>query len=118
MEWSVESIVMIAGALGGIEGIKWLVGLWLNRRTHARKECAAADSMENENERRQVDWLEERLAQRDAKIDALYAELRGEQKDKMEWIHRYHELELQSREDKLLRCEVHKCSNREPQSGY
>ncbi len=35
--------------------------------------------MENENERKQVDWLEKRLSERDAKIDVLYNEFRREQ---------------------------------------
>ena len=77
----------IIGAFGGLEAVRWGVTFWVNRKTNARKEDASADSMEDENERKQVDWLEERIAQRDAKIDALYVELRNEQSDKLEWIH-------------------------------
>ena len=62
----------IIGAFGGLEAVRWGVTFWVNRKTNARKEDASADSMEDENERKQVDWLEERIAQRDAKIDALY----------------------------------------------
>ena len=65
----------IIGAFGGLEAVRWGVTFWVNRKTNARKEDASADSMEDENERKQVDWLEERIAQRDAKIDALYVEL-------------------------------------------
>lgn len=68
----------ILGALGGLEAIKWMVNFYVNRKTDARKEDAAADAAENENERNQVAWLEERIAQRDAKIDAIYVELREE----------------------------------------
>lgn len=71
----------IIGAFGGLEAVRWGVTFWVNRKTNARKEDASADSMEDENERKQVDWLEERIAQRDAKIDALYVELRNEQSD-------------------------------------
>ena len=62
----------ILGALGGFEAIKWMVNFYVNRKTDARKEDASADSMEDENERKQVDWLEDRIAQRDTKIDAIY----------------------------------------------
>ena len=34
---------------------------------NARKENASADSVENENERKQVDWLEKRIVQCTAK---------------------------------------------------
>lgn len=69
----------VLGALGGFEAIKWIVNFYVNRKTNARKEDASADSMEDENERKQVDWLEDRIAQRDMKIDTIYVELRNEQ---------------------------------------
>lgn len=69
----------VIGALGGFEAIKWIVNFYVNRKTNARKEDASADSMEDENERKQVDWLEDRIAQRDMKIDTIYVELRNEQ---------------------------------------
>ena len=61
----------ILGAIGGTSTITWLVTFWVNRKTNARKEDASADSMEDENERKQVDWLEDRIAQRDTNIDAM-----------------------------------------------
>ena len=95
----------IIGAFGGLEAVRWGVTFWVNRKTNARKEDASADSMEDENERKQVDWLEERIAQRDAKIDALYVELRNEQSDKMAWIHKCNELELQLKDAEHNRCD-------------
>ena len=74
----VNEWIAVLGAIGGTSTITWLVTFWVNRKTNARKEDATADSMENENERKQVDWLEKRLAERDAKIDAIYVELRQE----------------------------------------
>ena len=38
-----------------------------------REDEAAVSAVENENDRKQTDWLESRLAERDAKIDAIYA---------------------------------------------
>ena len=64
----------ILGAIGGTSTITWLVTFWVNRKTNARKEDASADYMEDEDERKQVDWLEDRIAQRDTKIHAMYVE--------------------------------------------
>lgn len=95
----------IIGALGGLEAIRWGITFLANRKTDARKEDATADSMEDENQRKQIDWLEERIAQRDAKIDTLYVELRNEQNDKLTWIHKCHELELQLKDAEHNRCD-------------
>lgn len=108
----------IIGAIGGSSTITWAITFWVNRKTNARKEDAAADSIEDENERKQVDWLEKRLAERDSKIDAIYSELRQEQSAHLEEIHNRHEIELKLQEADMKRCEVRKCLNREPQSGY
>lgn len=106
----------LIGALGGLEAIKWVVNFYVNRKTNARKEDASADSMENENERKQVDWLEDRIAQRDTKIDGLYTELRNEQGDKLTWIHKCHELELQLKDAEHNRCDRpdNECNRRIP----
>ena len=102
--------------MGGFEAIKWMVNFYVNRKTDARKEDASADSMEDENERKQVDWLEDRIAQRDTKIDAIYVELRNEQNDKLIWIHKCHELELQLKDAEHNRCDRpdNDCSRRIP----
>lgn len=102
----------VIGALGGFEAIKWIVNFYVNRKTNARKEDASADSMEDENERKQVDWLEDRIAQRDMKIDTIYVELRNEQNDKLSWIHKCHELELQ-----LIDAEHNRCDRPDSECG-
>lgn len=106
----------IIGAIGGSSTITWLITFLANRKTNARKEDASADGMENENERKQVDWLEDRIAQRDTKIDALYVELRNEQSDKLSWIHKCHELELQLKDAEHNRCDRpdNECNRRIP----
>lgn len=55
---NVNDWVILITALGGIEGIKQLLKWWMSRKTDARKEDASADAMENENERKQIAWLE------------------------------------------------------------
>lgn len=105
-------------AIGGSSTITWAITFWANRKTDARKEVATADSMEDENERKQVAWLEDRVSLRDVKIDSLYNELRKEQAEKLDWIHKYHELELKDKELAYRKCDVRACSNREPPSDY
>lgn len=117
MTVELETILTIIGAMGGIEGIKWALRAWVNRKTDARKEDAAADALEIDNEKNQVTWLEDRVTQRDLKIDALYVELRNEQADKLNWIHKYYELELRYKEAEWDKCDIKACTKREPPRG-
>lgn len=114
----VSSVLALVTAVGGLEAIKWMARFLMCRKTDARKERASADSLEEENRRRQVDWLEERLTHRDRKIDELYAELHREQAEKLDWIHRCHESELVQKELEIKKCEVRGCANRIPPSDY
>lgn len=91
----VTIIATILGSFGGLEFIKWL----------------------GSRKKNEVDWLEERMGQRDAKIDSLYLELRKEEKAKLEWIHKYHELELLCKEAEWNRCNVRHCDKRVPPRG-
>lgn len=90
---SVVAIVSsIVGSFGGIEFIRWL----------------------GSRKKNEVDWLEERLAQRDKKIDSLYLDLRKSESEKLDWIHKYHELELIYKEAEWNRCNVANCDRRIP----
>lgn len=111
----INTIVVILGAVGGLEGIKQFLHWWNNRRNEERKSDAEADALIEENNRKSVEWLEKRLEQRDMKIDGLYAELRKEQAEKLELLHKYHQLDI---EHTLKRCEVKNCGGRKPPSGY
>lgn len=113
-----EQLLTILGALGGFEAVKWAVTAWVNRRTNARKEDASADALEIDNEKKQIDWLEERLAQRDSKIDALYIELRQVQGEKLELIYEKHALELKLKEASVRRCDVRGCAQRKPPTDF
>lgn len=118
IEMELNDWLTILGALGGLEAIKWVVNFYVNRKTDARKEDAAADAVENENERKQVAWLEARITQRDTKIDAIYVELRQEQAEKLQLIYDKHELELKLKESEIKKCDVRGCGNRQPPSDY
>ena len=111
-------LITIIGAVGGfqglIEGARW----WRGRKTQARVDVAEVEAKENENGRRQIDWLEKRLAERDAKIDHIYQELRAEQSAHLEAIHRCHETELRLAEAEVRKCNKRGCSERQPPSDY
>ena len=68
----ITTILAFITAMGGLEAVKWMVRYISCRKTDARKEEADVSSLEEENRRKKVDWLEDRLAQRDEKIDGLY----------------------------------------------
>lgn len=101
-----NDVLAIIAAIGGVETVKWIINFYVNRKTDARKEKASAESMEGDNERKQISWLEERIAQRDAKIDSIYVELRKEQSEKIEWIHKCHDLELGLKDADYNRCNI------------
>ena len=114
----ITTILAFFTAMGGLEAVKWLVRYITCRKTDARKEEASVNSMEEENRRKKVDWLEERLTQRDEKIDGLYIELRKEQEEKIDWIHKCHEVELIQKESEVKKCEIRGCVERMPPSDY
>lgn len=108
----------IIATLGGFETIKWTITFFVNRKINTRKEEATVESMEDESQRKQVDWLEKRLSERDAKIDTLYGELRHEQSTHLDEIHKKHEIELKLKEAEMKRCDVRSCGDRRPPSEY
>lgn len=57
-----NSLLSVLGAMGGFKAVEWLVTFWSTRKVNERKEDAAVDGIENENERKQVAWLEERIS--------------------------------------------------------
>lgn len=110
----ITDIMTLAGAVGGIQGIVEIGKWWRSRRLEARREDADVTALENENRRQQIDWLEKRLAERDAKIDGIYAELRQEQTMRIDEIHQRHEVELRLTEAEARKCLVRGCTNRIP----
>ena len=114
----ITTILAFITAMGGLEAVKWMVRYISCRKTDARKEEADVSSLEEENRRKKVDWLEDRLAQRYEKIDWLYIELRKEQEEKIDWIHKCHEVELAQKESEVKKCEIRGCVKRIPPSEY
>lgn len=114
----ITTVLAFITAMGGLEAVKWLAHYITCRNTDARKEEASVSEQEEENRRKKVDWFEERLTLRDEKIDGLYAELRKEQEDKINWIHKCHEVELVQKESEIKKCEIRGCVKRIPPSDY
>ena len=111
-------ILTIVGGIGGIQGCIELFKWWRGRKVHDRQDVAQVVAVENENERKQVSWLEARLAERDKKIDAIYAELRAEQTARLDEVHRRHEVELKLAEAEAKKCCKRGCKDRIPPSDY
>ena len=121
----IQGVILLIGALGGLEAIKWLINVWVNRTTNARKEDASADAAEIENLlsvieklNTQIERYDERLKQRDDKVDSIYCGLRTAQNEVQAWTQKYHALELEWKEADVKRCNVRGCGNRRPPSEY
>ena len=113
----------IIGALGGLEAIRFIVTFLANRKTNARKEKATADSMELQNLlsiidnlNKQIERYDERLKQRDEKVDTIYREWRTAQAEAQNWMRKYYELELALKDAEHNRCDRpdNECSRRTP----
>lgn len=115
---SITDIITLAGTIGGIQGLTETIRWWQSRKIKRREEEAAVVATENENNRSQIDWLEKRLAERDAKIDVIYAELRKEQALRIDEIHNRHEVELKLTEAETRKCLIRGCSTRKPPTDY
>lgn len=111
-------LLALIGGFGGVQGVIELIKWWRGRRVQDRQDLAGVVATENENERKQVSWLEERLAERDKKIDAIYIELRAEQTARLEEVHRRHEVELKLAEAEVKKCHKRGCTDRIPPSDY
>ncbi len=112
MDWM--TLTTILGALGGLEFIKWLAG----RQAYVRRENATARDAELTVHEKQIDRYEQRLAQRDAKVDAIYKDLREEQRKNLEYLERINRLELEKELLTLQKCEVRGCPTRKPPGDY
>lgn len=111
-------LIALIGTVGGIQGLTEALKWWNSRRLRRREEEAGVNALENENIRKQTDWLEARLADRDKKIDSIYAELRAEQARRIEEIHLRHEVELKLTDAEARKCCVRGCASRIPPTEY
>lgn len=114
----VSEILLLIGGVGGVNGITEAIKGWRRRHVQARHDIAGVVSEENENYRKQIDWYEQRLKERDIKVDSIYGELRAEQKAHLDTLNRLHEVELKLAEAEVRKCHKRGCSDRIPPSDY
>lgn len=114
----IQDIITLVATAGGVQGLSEALRWWQSRKLRRREAEASVAAAENQNSRMQVDWLEHRLGERDAKIDAIYAELRKEQALRIDEIHLRHEVELRLTEAEARKCLVRSCPERKPPSDY
>jgi chromosome segregation ATPase len=123
---------MVLGTLGGLEFIKWL----FTRKQNSRMAETKADDAEFEKYQKQIDYANDRLLIKDQRIEEKDKLLSQKDDRYHELSQKFHELTLQVkklnaallkkeetigdlREERAKKlCEVKKCANREPQSGY
>lgn len=113
--------LLIIGALGGFEAIRWGITFWANRKPNARKEEAAAAASELQNLltiidslNKQIERLENDSLTRNQKVDFLYGELRKSEEKCLELLSRLHDTELRLKEADLSRCDIWDCLKRIP----
>ena len=107
--------VMLVTALGGIEGIKQLIKLWMSRKTNARIEDAHADVEEFKALREYNEFLQKQLSEKEQRFVEQTDRLRKVQDELFTLKETNSDLKL---ELALKRCERKKCGDREPQNGY
>lgn len=112
MDWTIVATVI--ASLGGREFFAWLA----NRKTYARKETANARAAEFAVYEAQLARYEKRLEARDAKVDAIYAELREEQQKNLRITEENAQLKLTVKVMTLQKCERRGCSERQPPGAY
>ena len=110
-----NTILAIIGAMGGIEGIKWGIRAWANRKTNARIADAQADVEEFKALREYSEFLQKQLSEKEERFVEQTGRLRQVQDELFTLKESYSDVKI---ELALKRCEKKKCGDREPQNGY
>ena len=110
-----NTILAIIGAMGGIEGIKWGIRAWANRKTNARIADAQADVEEFKALREYHEFLQKQLSEKEERFVEQTGRLRQVQDELFTLKESYSDVKI---ELALKRCEKKKCGDREPQNGY
>lgn len=121
----IKTIVTVVTALGGFEGVKWLV----NRKSNARVAQANADAQEIKVDtdefrylRERTEFAEQQLVQKEQRFAEQTSVLRDVQRQLIETTikvgERDAEISRLQAERSIKLCERRGCANREPQSGY
>ncbi len=120
MNW--ETFAAVIGALGGIELVKWLYNIIVNRRNNERINDAEADASEFHVLEEQIQFLQQQLKDKEERFVEQTNLLRDTQRDllllekekavmEVEYLKRIAELELELAH---VRCNDEFCPFREP----
>lgn len=101
-------IISVITSLGGFTFISRL----MNRKWEKQKLTVENIGMMEETGRKQIDWLEKRITERDRRIESIFLELRKEQNGTIELLRKLHELQMRLREEQYYRCERKACPSR------
>lgn len=124
MDW-ITTVVTVVTALGGFEGVKWLI----NRKSNARMAQASAEASELKNEVDEFHFLRERLEYKD-KVLMEKEQRFVEQTELVRQLNRQlldatiengklqAEISRLNAERAMKLCERRGCKERQPQSGY
>lgn len=117
MDWAevVGVAVTVLTALGGFEFIKWLVNWFTNRKNNKRENDASADDSEFSVLRKQIEFLQEQLLNKEKRFAAQTDALRDATRKELELTR---EVTMLKTERSLKLCERRMCAERQPQSGY
>lgn len=110
-----NTILAIIGAMGGIEGIKWGIRAWVNRKTNARIADAQADVEEFKALREYNEFLQKQLSEKEKRFVEQTGRLRQVQDELFTLKESYSDVKI---ELALKRREKKECGDREPQNGY
>ena len=124
MEW-IKTIITVVTALGGFEGVKWII----NRKSNKAIAAANADTAEIKAEeseftylRGRVEFAEQQLMMKEQRFAEQTDVLRKVQNDLLNSTKENgrHQAEIArlKAERAMKLCERKGCSEREPQSGY
>lgn len=122
---SVESIFTILASLGVFETAKSIF-IWYKNRVHERKKNLLEEqkdaievvALDNEKERAHIDWLENRIIERDQRVDKIFKSYLETNEKLIQTIKEKGDIELQLKEVTIKRCDIRKCPDREPPSSY
>ncbi len=115
MNIELTDILTIIGTMGGIEGIKWGIRAWTNRKTNARIADAHADVEEFKALREYNEFLQKQLSEKEERFVDQTGRLRKVQDELFTLKENQSNLKI---ELALKRCERKKCGDREPLNGY
>ncbi|GEM_PF-3292427 len=117
----ISTLLSIVAAIGGMEGIKFLLNIKTNKRkaeAHAKTDEITARTQEFDLYKKQIEYLQNRLEARDNKVDYLYKELRDKEDQVLMLTAENNALELKAQEADMWRCNILDCDHRIPPKNF